>query len=100
MGLVGGLLLVFLTFCLLMAGVLGFCLHERRKIDGLAQPRAQARAPAHEEVRVDSNGEGFTVSSTDEADDNRVALVLFGTIVIGALLALVTGYLVFIKTWA
>jgi hypothetical protein len=97
-GLVTGLLIVFFAFCLLMAGVLAFCLHERRKIDGLGRDGYRRTG-----VRVapeDTPIKDLTVSPTDEADDNRVAMVLFGTIVIGALLALITGYLVFFRTWS
>lgn len=97
MGLVASLLIVFLAFCLLMAGVLAFCLHERRKIDGLGNNgvrRAGARY-APEETPIQE----LIASPTDEADDNRVAMVLFGTIVAGALLALITGYLVFFRAW-
>lgn len=93
MGLVTALLIVFLAFCLLMGGVLAFCLVERRKIDGLGRNGVRVLP---EETPI----KDLTVSSSDEADDNRVAVVLFGTIVIGALLALITGYLVFFRTWS
>lgn len=93
MGLVTGLLMVFLAFCLLMGGVLAFCLHERRKIDGLGRNGVRRTAD-------DTPIKDLIAGPTDEADDNRVAMVLFGTIVIGALLALITGYLVFFRTWS
>jgi hypothetical protein len=88
-GLAGGLLIVFLVFCLLMAGVLAFCLRERRKVDGFG------KIPAPEEMAPDQ----MIARSSDADDDNRVAMVLFGTIVVGALLALITGYLVFFRNW-
>jgi hypothetical protein len=34
-----------------------------------------------------------------ENEDTRLVKVLFGAIVAGALLALITGYLVFIRDW-
>jgi hypothetical protein len=82
---------VFLAFCILMAGVLAFCLRERRKVDGLEQ----SLDGTHEPVNLLSGPS----SSEDEAADNRVATVLFGTIILGALLALITGYLVFFRDW-
>jgi hypothetical protein len=86
---------VFLAFCLLMGGVLAFCLRERRKIDSLGNldnvPIDARQEPLH---RVSGPG-----SAEDETADNRVAMVLFGTIIIGALLALITAYLVFFRDW-
>jgi hypothetical protein len=82
---------VFLAFCVLMGGVLAFCLRERRKVDDLEQ----SLDGSHEPVNLQS-GPG---SIDDEAADNRVAMVLFGTIILGALLALITGYLVFFRDW-
>ena len=35
----------------------------------------------------------------DEEADNRVAVLLFGAIFVGALLALITAYLVFFREW-
>jgi hypothetical protein len=97
MGLVASLLIVFLVFCLLMAGVLAFCLHERRKIDGLGSNTLRSGGARHapEETPIQE----LIAGPTDETDDNRVAMVLFGTIVAGALLALITGYLVFFRAW-
>jgi hypothetical protein len=85
------LLGVFLAFCLMMGGVLAFCLRERRKVDGLEQSLDGTHDPANLQSGSGSNG--------DEAADNRVAMVLFGTIVGGALLALITAYLVFFRDW-
>jgi hypothetical protein len=93
MGLVTSLLVVFFSFCLLMAGVLAFCLRERRKIDGIGNPvkRDTTTGEIHPQDHV--------VSPGDDEQDSRVAIVLFGSIIAGALLALITGYLVFGKTW-
>jgi hypothetical protein len=85
------LLGVFLAFCIMMGGVLAFCLRERRKVDGLEQ----SLDGTHEPVNLQSGSH----SNDDEAADNRVAMVLFGTIVGGALLALITAYLVFFRDW-
>ncbi len=97
MGLVASLLAVFLAFCLLMAGVLAFCLRERRKVDGLGnlqQVSAQIDPPTGE-----IPPHHHIASASDADDDSRIAMVLFGSIIVGALLALLTGYLVFFKTW-
>ncbi len=83
--------MIFLAFCLLMAGVLGFCLHERRKVDGIGN----GRKFAPEEIPP----EDMVAGPTDAADDKRVLTVLFGSIMMGAMLALITGYLVFFRTW-
>lgn len=96
MGLVASLLVVFFSFCLLMAGVLAFCLRERRKIDGLGHVDKQNQFTGEPgEIRPQD-----CVPSPDDAEqDSRVALVLFGSIIAGALLALLTGYLVFGRVW-
>ncbi len=39
-----------------------------------------------------------TVEAT-EVEDNRIVVVLFGAIIAGAVLALITGYLVFFRDW-
>jgi len=93
MGLVASLVLVFLAFCLLMSGVLAFCIRERRKVDAIASP-AYAD-PITGEIQPHHH----VVSSTDADDDERVAMILFGSIIAGALLALITGYLVFFREW-
>ncbi|MBC7624323.1 MAG: hypothetical protein H7232_13145 [Aeromicrobium sp.] len=74
------LLMVFLAFCAIMGGVLMFCIRERRLIDGLKKV-APMSAEAIEE------------------EDSRLVKVLFGAIIAGAILALVTGYLVFMRSW-
>ncbi len=93
MGLVSSLLIVFFSFCLLMAGVLAFCLRERRKIDGIGNP---ARRDA---VTGEINPHDHVAAPDDAEQDSRVAIVLFGSIIAGALLALITAYLVFGRTW-
>ena len=65
-------------FTAIMFGVLAFCLRTRR--------RTLARNAASTEQ--------------DQAEDTRVAVVLFGAIVVGAALALITMYLVFFRQWA
>lgn len=93
MGLAASLMLVFLAFCLLMAGVLAFCIRERRKVDGID-------SPAHADpITGEIHPHHHVVSSTDADDDERVAVILFGSIIAGALLALITGYLVFFREW-
>ena len=93
MGLVTSLLLVFFAFCLLMAGVLAFCIRERRKVDGIGNP-AYA-----DPITGEIHPNHYAESSTDAGDDERVAIILFGSIFAGALLALMTGYLVFFREW-
>lgn len=71
------LIAVFLAFCLLMAGVLAFCLSERKR-----------------------NRTGVPHTSTSaEREDKRVAVVLFSAMIAGVVLALMTGYLVFYLQW-
>jgi hypothetical protein len=79
-GLEVSLLMVFLAFCAIMGAVLMFCIRERRLIDGLTSV-----APMSAEAI--------------ENEDNRLVQVLFGAIVAGAMLALITGYLVFVRDW-
>lgn len=93
MGLVTSLLVVFFSFCLLMAGVLAFCLRERRRVDGIGNPAKRDEFTG--EIRPQDH-----VASPDDAEqDSRVAIVLFDSIIAGALLALITAYLVFGRTW-
>ncbi len=71
---------VFLAFCFLMGAVLLFCIRERRLIDGLGdKPMMAAEAIA--------------------ARDRRIVKVLFAAMIAGAGLALLTGYLVFVRVW-
>ncbi|MCA3002671.1 MAG: hypothetical protein ACK5RJ_09340 [Burkholderiales bacterium] len=74
------LLVVFLAFCVIMGAVLTFCIRERRLVDGLSDV-----APMSAEAI--------------ENEDIRLVKVLFGAIIAGALLALITGYLVFMRDW-
>lgn len=71
------LIVILLVFVGIMFGVLGFCLRERKR--ALANQAVDARR--------------------DEQADNRVAMVLFGGILVGALLALITAYVVFFRTY-
>lgn len=71
---------VFLAFCAIMMGVLLFCIRERRLIDGLK--RVAPMSP--EDI---------------DAEDRRLVKVLFGAIIAGVGLALITGYLVFFRQW-
>ena len=71
------LILIIGIFCAIMFGVLAFCIRERK--------RTLARRTSGIEQ--------------DQAEDARVAVVLFGAIIVGALLALITMYLVFFRQW-
>ena len=71
------LIVILLVFVGIMFGVLGFCLRERKR--ALANKAVDARR--------------------DEQADNRVAMVLFGGILVGAVLALITAYVVFFRTY-
>ncbi len=71
------LLTILLAFSAIMAGVLGFCLRERR--------------------RVTASGTQASDPQSDRDADQRVALTLFGGIISGILLALLTAYLMFFR---
>ena len=81
--LVASLIAVFVAFCLIMAAVLMVCIHQRRLIDGLEKSTPSTSEFAEMIV----------------AKDKQIVKILFAAIFSGALLALTTGYLVFIKTW-
>lgn len=72
------LIAIIAIFSAIMFGVLGFCLSERKASRNNPAPSADQ----------------------DHAQDMRVARVLFGAIIVGALLALTTMYLVFFRQWA
>lgn len=74
------LIAILLAFFSIMVAVLGFCLRARRQ--ALSAQRENARP------------------GRDQADDQRVALVLFGGIASGAALALLTAYLMFFRAGA
>jgi hypothetical protein len=76
MTLVSSLVLVFVIFCLMMGGVLGFCLRERKR-------SAQTSGAAQ-----------------DAASDRRVTVILVSAIVLGAMLALTCAWLIFFRTWS
>ena len=71
------LILIIAIFSAIMFGVLAFCLQMRK--------RTLARQGNN--------------TAQDHVEDKRVAIVLFGAIIIGAVLALMTMYLVFFRQW-
>ncbi|MEI6738583.1 MAG: hypothetical protein WCL29_08920 [Pseudomonadota bacterium] len=75
-----GLAAVFLAYCFIMGAVLMFCIRKRRMVDGL------------------ENSPPIT-AETIEVEDGRIVKVLFGAMIAGAVLALITGYLVFFRSW-
>jgi ammonia channel protein AmtB len=81
--LVVSLSLIFIAFCIIMGYVLMFCIRERRMVDSL-EPTMAIPMTA-EEI---------------EREDSRIVIVLFGAIIVGAALALITGYLVFFSRWS
>jgi hypothetical protein len=72
------LIAILLAFFAIMVGVLVFCLRERKRalLQRIVNPRR------------------------DEDDDNRIAMVIFGAIIVGAALALITAYVVFFRQWS
>lgn len=99
MGLSFSLLMIFLLFCLLMAGVLAFCLRERdggHTIDHSPGNAHFSSAPVPEAMISLHSG---PANPADEEKDLHVAMILFGSIFVGALLAVITGYLVFFREW-
>ena len=102
------LLVIFLLFCLLMGGILAFCLRERRHIKPTAghvtvddsigvSGDSDASAALQRPSRVSLHSP--PPNQADQDDDLRVAMTLFGSIFLGALLAIITGYLVFFREW-
>ena len=73
-----GLIIAFLIFCVVLALVLWVAIRERRAWHDLSTGKD---VPGTREL--------------GEASDTRVALVIFGGIILGALLAIAVGYLVF-----
>jgi hypothetical protein len=71
------LVVILVVFFAIMIAVLSFCLKERKRAVALREVD-----PRH-----------------DRAMDNRIAVILFGAIIVGALLALVTAYVVFFRQW-
>jgi hypothetical protein len=78
------LIAILLAFVIIMAGVLWTCLAARRRERGQSALDAEART-----------AQG---ARRDETGDNRIALIIFGGIMVGALLALTTAWLVFFRT--
>lgn len=75
--------IVFLAFCAIMGYVLMFCIRERRMVDS-----------------VEPNHALPMTAEALEREDSRIVIVLFGAIIAGAALALITGYLVFFSRWS
>lgn len=73
-----GLFAAFMVFCIVLGVVLAVAIRERRTWHDLST--GQDREASRE---------------AGEASDTRVAIVIFGSIIIGALLAIAVGYLVF-----
>ncbi len=97
MGLSLSLLLIFLLFCLLMAAVLAFCLRQRRRESSGRDATIDYSAGNHSlPLSLDSPPR----SASDDDADQRTALTIFGSIILGGLLAIATGYLVFFREWA
>ena len=113
MGLSLSLLLIFLLFCLMMAAVLAFCLRERRRVERLsggsdgnatidysiASLSADLAPPSLASLASMASLNTPPRSPEDDAADERTLLAIFGSIIIGALLAIATGYLVFFRNW-
>ena len=71
------LVVILLVFFAIMIAVLVFCLKERKRALAVRQVD-----PRH-----------------DRDIDNRIVAILFGAIIVGALLALITAYVVFFRQW-
>jgi uncharacterized membrane protein YbhN (UPF0104 family) len=107
------LLFVFGLFCLLMAALLAFCLRERHRqrhedgSGGQIDAAESAHFPGLGSTTRAGESRGLETislyspapSAVDEAADQRVALAVFGSIIAGLLLALVTAYLVIYANW-
>ena len=73
-----GLIAAFVIFCIVLAVVLAVAIRERRAWHDLSTGK-------------DRTG----TQEAGQASDTRIALVIFGSIILGALLAIAVGYLVF-----
>ncbi len=110
------LVLAFLAFIATMATVFAVCVRERRRQEPLAPLPNQATNTAintgnsvlqHPDVDPATTNIDWERPNTgrlqpnpidvlsDAQSDNRVAMVIFGGIIVGALLALLVGYVVF-----
>ena len=74
------LILISVALCAMLLVLWVFCLRERRKT--LAHEVLHAADPEH-----------------DQAEDFRVSLVLFGAIIVAALLGLFSMYVIFYSRW-
>ena len=73
-----GLFAAFIVFCIVLGVVLAVAIRERR---------------AWHDLSTGQDRDGS--AEAGQASDTRVAMVIFGSIILGALLALAVGYLVF-----
>jgi hypothetical protein len=106
------LVVAFLAFLGAMTAVFAVCVRERRRqaplqtaiadVDSYAQ-RASSGSKSVTETgwrgpeigHLQASPETQIDSVSDAESDNRVALVIFGGIILGALLAIAVGYVVF-----
>lgn len=99
------LVVAFLVFVAAMAAVFAVCVSERRRQAPLQRPTSDDlsdqkntedgwRRPEIGHLQAYSASDMRQLQS-DMQSDNRVALVIFGGIVLGAILALCVGYVVF-----
>ena len=93
------LLMVFLLFCLLMAGVLAFCLRERGQSTTIDHSPVEGHLSTKPPPATMISLHSTPANPADEEKDLRVAMIVFGSIFAGALLAVITGYLVFFRDW-
>lgn len=99
MGLSFSLLMVFLLFCLLMAGVLAFCLRERGRGETIDHSPPNVHLSSMAQPAAMPSLHSPQANPADEEKDLRVAMIVFGSIIAGTLLAVITGYLVFFREW-
>ena len=93
------LAMVFLLFCLLMAGVLAFCLRERGQGTTIDHSPGEAHLSTKPPPATMISLHSAPANPADEEKDLRVAMIVFGSIFAGVLLAVITGYLVFFRDW-
>ena len=104
------LVVAFLAFIGAMAAVFAVCVRERRRVAPLTSYAADSQNLEFSDARRSAKighlqpigGMTNGASSDSEArakndarSDNQVALVIFGGIILGALLAILVGYVVF-----
>lgn len=74
------LILISVALCAMLLVLLAFCLRERRKT-----------LMREQQLAVDTG--------RDQAEDFRVSLVVFGAIIVGAMLGLISLFVVFYSHW-